>query len=372
VLLALEGARDSGLAVAVYNPVQRGLAEKLEDFRRIFDGRRALIVRDAGRSDESLVEKPAGDIMPEDLDMRTMVFVLSPKALERDIGGKKIWVEARGYESETAPHRSKILGQFLILGGTTEGREAAASLTGNGFSVTVSVTREAGVFAVPKGANILVGKRTAQDWAKLLSDRETRADLLGVVDATHPFASEATREIAAACGETGVPLCRFVRATEAPEGAVITAGLEHAVDQAIKLTSGSDVIFLALGTNDLDIIMPRMRKSGRGVLARMLPTVSSMRQAERSGLSPREIVAVWGAGDADFNAALCRERNVSCIVSRESGAYGSVAEKAEAARRLGIPLVLIARPAEPEGVERADDFDGLLEWCRELAAQERE
>jgi cobalt-precorrin 5A hydrolase/precorrin-3B C17-methyltransferase len=372
VLLALEGARDSGLAVAVYNPVQKGLAEKLEDFRRIFDGRRALVVRDAGRSDESMVEKPVGDIMPEDLDMRTIIFVLSPKTREREIGGRKIWVEARGYESETAPHRAKILGQFLVLGGTTEGREVAARLIDDGFSVTVSVTREAGVFSVPKGANVLMGGRTAQDWAKLLSDQEAVAGLLGVVDATHPFASEASREIAAACDGTGVPLCRFVRAGEAPEGAIMVADLGRAVDQAIKLTSESDVIFLALGTNDLDIVMPRIRKSGRGVLARMLPTVHSIRQAERSGLSPREIVAVWGAGDADFNAALCREKNVSCIVSRESGAHGSVAEKAEAARRLGIPLVLIARPAEPEGIESVDDFDRLLEWCRELDAQERE
>ena len=111
-----------------------------------------------------------------------------------------------------------------------------------------------------------------------------------------------------------------------------------------------------------------MRKSGRNVLVRMLPTVQSIKQAERAGLSPREIVATWGAGDADFNAALCRERNVKCMVSRESGSHGRIAEKAEAARKLGIPLVLIARPAEPEGVTKVDDFGKLLELCGGLTA----
>jgi precorrin-6x reductase len=371
VVLSMEGARDSGLAVAIYNPVQKGLEGKLGEVRKIFDGRRALIVRDAGRPDENLREKPVADIAPGDLDMRTIIFVLSPQAKARNIGGRKVWIEARGYDSETASSQgSRILGQFLVLGGTTEGREVASSLIERGFSVTVSVTREAGAFAVPKGANVLTGGKDAGEWAKLLGDGDITSDLCGVVDATHPFASEASREIASACEGLGIPLCRFVRPEEIPEGAVMASDLDHAIGRAIKSTSGDDVIFLTLGTDDLEIVMPRIRKSGRGVLARMLPTVQSLRQAERAGLSPLEIVATWGAGDADFNAALCKDRKVRCVVSRESGAHGRVAEKAEACRRLEIPLVLIARPVEPDGVVKVDDFDELLGWCCELAEQE--
>jgi precorrin-6x reductase len=266
----------------------------------------------------------------------------------------------------------RVLGQFLVLGGTTEGREVASCLLEHGFSVTVSVTREAGAFSVPKGANLLMGGRDAAKWVKILTDQNVREELRGVIDATHPFANEASREIASACEGTDVPLRRFVRAEEVPEGAIMASDLGHAIDRAIKITSGDDVLFLTLGTNDLGLVMPRIRKSGRSVLVRMLPTVQSIKQAERAGLSPREIVAIWGAGDADFNAALCGERNVRCIVSRESGSHGRVAEKAEASRRLEIPLVLIARPAEPEGVTRLGDFDELLDWCNELAASERD
>ena len=366
---SLEGARESGMAVAVYNPVSRGLSEKLGELRGIFAGRRALLVRDAGRPGESMREISIEELSDDSVDMRTVIFILSPNAREKYIGSRKLWIEARGYESEMAD--AKIprggLGQFLVLGGTTEGREAVSYLMENGYSVSVSVTREEGASVVPNGAEVLLGKRDSSAWVRLLSDPVCAAGLLGVVDATHPFAGDASFEIASACARTDVPLCRFARKTELPEGAVTVADMERAVLKAIEITSGDDVVFLAIGTNDLGFVIPRLRECGRGVLVRMLPTAESMRQAERVRLSPREIVAMWGAGNAGFNEALCGDKNVRCIVSRESGPQGGVADKAEAARRLGIPLILVSRPREPEGVTRVNDLQELLSWCGKFA-----
>ena len=366
VVHAMEGAQESGLSVAIYNPVQKGLGEKLEEVRQIFDGRRAVIVRDAGRAEESMIEKPVKDILVKDLDMRTVIFILSPKARERFIGGKKMWIEARGYGSETEDSEGpERLGQFLVLGGTTEGNEIASCLLEQGFTVTVSVALDTGALSIPKGANVMIGARDSSDWASVLGDRNVNAELLGVIDATHPFAVAASREIASACKDTDTPLCRFVRAGAVPQGAIVATDVAQAIDRAIKQTTGSDVIFLALGTNDLGKVMPKLRKSGRGVLARVLPTAKSLKQAKRHGLTPMEIVAVWGAGGAEFNAALCRDRKVKCIVSRDSGEQGHIAEKAAAAKELGISLILIARPAELEGVTRVHEPDKLLEWCKE-------
>ncbi|MDR1508665.1 MAG: precorrin-6A reductase [Synergistaceae bacterium] len=364
---SLEGARESGMAVAVYNPVSRGLSEKLGELRGIFAGRRALLVRDAGRPGESMREIQIEELSDDSVDMRTVIFILSPRAREKYLGPRKLWIEARGYESEITDVEIPRggLGQFLVLGGTTEGREAASYLMKNGYSVRVSVTREAGASVVPRGAEVLLGERDSPAWVRLLGDSACAAGLLGVVDATHPFASGASREIASACSETGVPLCRFVRKAEIPEEAITVPNMERAVLKAIEVTSGDDLVFLAIGTNDLGFVVPRLRETGRGVLVRMLPTVESMRQAERVRLSPREILAMWGAGNADFNEALCRDKNARCIVSRESGPQGGVDDKAEAARRLRIPLVLVIRPEEPDGVTRVKDIDELLGWCEE-------
>ncbi|MDR1133549.1 MAG: precorrin-6A reductase [Synergistaceae bacterium] len=370
VLRALEGAYESGLAVAIYNPVAKGASEKLEEVRRIFASRRAVVVRDAGRQGETLAEMPVAGLTPEKVDMRSIIFILSPNAAERNLGDRKIWLEARGYKSEKAAlKKPRILGQFLVLGGASEGREAASALLERGFSVTVSVTRDAGVATVPKGANAIVGARDWRDWSEMLDDPVSRDGLLGVVDATHPFAEEASREISSACEAVGVPLCRYLRREELPEDAVTAADLSEAVTRAIELTPKGGVIFLAIGTNDLNTVMPRIRESGRDVLVRVLPTAESMRLAERAGLLPKEIIASWGAGNADFNEALCRDRNVLVIVSRDSGAQGGVGDKAEAARRLGIPLVLVSRPEEIAGIARVDDAEGLLRWCGGLPAK---
>jgi precorrin-6x reductase len=95
----------------------------------------------------------------------------------------------------------------------------------------------------------------------------------------------------------------------------------------------------------------------------MLPTAESMTRAGRAGLRPEEIIAVWGAGGADFNEALCADRGVRCVISKASGETGGVESKSEAARRLDIPLILISRPKEPEGAERITGPEKLLEWC---------
>jgi len=371
VLSALEGAQRSGLTVALYNPVKRGLAEKLEAVRRVFAHRKAVLVRDAGRPDESVREAMAEDLTEDMIDMRTLILFPSSKTREitrRGGGGGKVWLEMRGYNAETgAPGASGAesapaeLGQFLLLGGTGEGRAAARALLDAGYSVTVSVARETGLLTVPEGCAALVGGRDAGEWGKLFASAGVKP--LGVVDASHPFAANATRELSEACREAGVPLARFVRPDETPEGAATADGPEEAAAAAIELTQPGDVIFLALGVRLLERLLPPLRAAGRGVAARMLPTEESMRLAAEAGLDPRETIAVWGAGDADFNEAVFRARKARAVITKASGREGGEGAKAEAASRLGIPLIVIARPADPDGIAAARNTEELLAWC---------
>ena len=144
VVQAMKGARDSGLTVALYNPVRRDLSRKLEEVRRIFAGRRVLAARDAGRAGGTIREIPISELDEDAVDMRTLLLVLSPKANELFApDGRKIWLEARGYESEVSTSLSPVsLGDFLVLGGTSEGRFVAEKLISAGYRVTLSVARD--------------------------------------------------------------------------------------------------------------------------------------------------------------------------------------------------------------------------------------
>ncbi len=97
VVRALEGAASGGLAVALYNPVRRGLEEKLAEVRRIFAERGfVFLVRNAGRGDESARCLPLGGLRCEDVDMTTLLFLPPLGAFHE--GGRLI--DSRGYRSE--------------------------------------------------------------------------------------------------------------------------------------------------------------------------------------------------------------------------------------------------------------------------------
>jgi cobalt-precorrin 5A hydrolase/precorrin-3B C17-methyltransferase len=367
VVQAMEGAEASNLTVAVYNPVSRNLAEKLTAVRAIFSRRRLILARDAGRPEELIAELPVEKLDENSVDMRTLLLFLSPAARDFSAGSgqKKLWIETRGYKAEQIAGRAGKLSQFLVLGGTSEGRLTASHLLSAGYSVTVSVTGETGLATVPDGAEAMTGSKNEADWIDLFEDIDASSELLGVVDATHPFASEATAEIKNACVRTGVPLCRFFRRESIPENAILADNPQNAAVTAIKLTNKGDTIFLSTGVNMLPKILPPLREAERGVLARILPAAESFAKAKRAGLAPKETVAIWGAGGADLNAALCAEHGVKCIVSKASGDVGGINAKAEAAVRLSVPFVLISRPEEPASLLRVTSIEELLNWCGE-------
>jgi cobalt-precorrin 5A hydrolase/precorrin-3B C17-methyltransferase len=102
VVRALKGAATGGLAVALYNPVRRGLAEKLAEVRRLFADRQIVfLVKNAGRKDESLRSLPLPELTENDVDMSTLLF-LPP--LGARLGGTQL-LDSRGYEAERRSHQ---------------------------------------------------------------------------------------------------------------------------------------------------------------------------------------------------------------------------------------------------------------------------
>ena len=84
---------------------------------------------------------------------------------------------------------------MLIFGGTTEGRRLARALSAMGHQVWVSVATPLGAeeLAGLEDVSVLVGRRSGGEMDALLSRGFHRC-----VDATHPYAVQATREIGAA------------------------------------------------------------------------------------------------------------------------------------------------------------------------------
>jgi len=115
---------------------------------------------------------------------------------------------------------------------------------------------------------------------------------------------------------------------------------------------------LTTGSKTLDIFTKRLLEvPDTRLIARMLPRVDNMEKCERLGLPQKNIVAIQGPFTKEFDKALYRQYGVTVMVTKESGRVGSVDEKVEAAKELGIDIILIGRPVIDYGTVYSEFSD---------------
>ncbi|MBR1496939.1 MAG: precorrin-6A reductase, partial [Oscillospiraceae bacterium] len=234
--------------------------------------------------------------------------------------------------------------KFCIFAGTTEGRELAEFLLSQGAAVTACVATEYGQALLPpaEGLSVRAGRMDRRDMAALLSGE--RFDL--VLDATHPYAAEATENIAAACAGTGTEYVRVLREDSRPEGGALYFPDIPALVEYLNLRPGN--ILLTTGSKELGAFAAMADFTAR-VWARVLPTEGSIAACRASGLAPSHILGMQGPFSSELNAALLRSVGAAFLVTKDGGGAGGFAEKAEAARETGAALLVLGRPPQREG-----------------------
>ena len=185
-----------------------------------------------------------------------------------------------------------------------------------------------------------------------------QAGVTHVVDATHPFAARMSRNAVAACRATGTPLCRLSRPpwTERPGDRWMRvpdiAGAVAALDRPRTR------VMLAVGRMHLDAFAPNPQHA---YLIRLVDP-----PAAPLALPEVEVIVDRGPFDAEADRALMVRHGTALVVSKNSGGAGAYA-KIAAARALGLPVVMIDRPALPPATE-ATDPEGVLAWLSHASA----
>lgn len=242
--------------------------------------------------------------------------------------------------------------KILIFSGTSDGRQLSYGLSAAGHAVTVSVASETGkAFEEQDHPEIdtVYGRKTANEMAALMETFDV------VIDATHPYAVEASREIRSAAETAGKEVLRLKRpASVAPPGTVRVKSAEEAAEYLEK-TGGN--ILLTTGAKELIAFSPLDRER---VYARILPALPSIEAAERAGIDSRHIIAMTGPFSRAFNEFLIRSWQIAYLVTKDGGAEGGFYEKAAACENCEIPMVLIVRPEEEGGLL----YEELLEELR--------
>ena len=226
--------------------------------------------------------------------------------------------------------------RLLIFGGTTEGRELAEYCVKNGISADVSVATEYGASLLPAGIKVLCGKLDAEQMKMLIGN-----GYLAVVDATHPYAVEATRNICRACSETETGYLRLIRRSSVSCGKTV-----QNMDELITILNESDDIILStLGSKSL-IALSGVRDFGKRIWLRLLPNSEILSQCCKIGYDPAKIIQEKGPFTTGQNIKHLKQSGAKILLTKESGETGGYPEKAEAANICGAELITLARPAE--------------------------
>lgn len=238
-----------------------------------------------------------------------------------------------------------------MFGGTTEGRTLSAKLAQLGAEVVVSVATPLGQEEQGRhsGVTVRCGRLEPEQMAELLRGAQL------CVDATHPYAVEATRNIRAAAEQAGVEYMRLLRApSELPRGTKVFAS---AAEAAQALTGTEDNILLTTGAKEINkfALLPPER-----LYPRVLPTHEGLAACEAAGIPHRNIIAMQGPFTRALNEALLAQFDIRWLVTKDGGAAGGFEAKAEAAASCGVQLIVLRRPPENGSTE-----DEILRFCKE-------
>lgn len=285
----------------------------------------------------------------------------------------------------------------LLFGGTTEGRELAARLAGRGQRTILCVATDYGreVLEPELLANfcldVRIGRMDAEEMRRLILEEEPGL----VVDATHPYADQVTRNVREACEKTGREYLRCLRPTSGEEcfrelrplsdreclGKLHTpSGPEYggggmvrvpSVQAAVEwLASREGNILVTTGSKEL-AAFSQLPDFATRVYARVLPTLPSLSACLDQGLSGRHIIAMQGPFSRETNRSQLAEFNCRFLVTKDTGDNGGFREKVRAAGEAGAVALVIDRPETERGLSDAQGLsaDQVMEryeqWRRQ-------
>ncbi len=229
--------------------------------------------------------------------------------------------------------------RVLILGGTTEASALARLLAGDRrFFPILSL---AGRTSMPKAQPIATriggfgGQAGLVQWLR-------EEDIAAVVDATHPYAVQISRNAVAACATLRMPLGSVVRERWQRMGQDRWSTVGDVTAAVVALGMAPARVFLSLGRLELAAFAEAPQHT---YLARLI---------ERPGdiALPPKIDFVFARGPFGLEAErlLLSGNGIDILVSKNSGGQATYA-KIAAARELGLKVVMIDRPHKPCGEE---------------------
>lgn len=242
----------------------------------------------------------------------------------------------------------------VILGGTADARRLADTLVddhGDGLRVITSLAGRTKNPRLPKGEVREGGFGGAGGLTDYL--KEVGADLL--IDATHPYAAQISAHAAEAADAAGTPRLHLDRPAWVEQEGDRWVHVKDIGAAVREISRKSDACLITTGVNGLDAFTPIVTTK---LFVRLIE------KPETLPLRDAEVVIGTPPYKKDDEVALMQILGIDLMVTKNAGGDATYA-KIEAARTLGIEVIMIDRPALPPG-EAVASVDEATERVLEI------
>ncbi|WP_106476987.1 precorrin-6A/cobalt-precorrin-6A reductase [Phytohalomonas tamaricis] len=249
---------------------------------------------------------------------------------------------------------------LLVLGGTRDARRFAEALHDANVELIYSI---AGLMGTPNAAFEIV----SGGFSRLaLAGHDTDTSLAGlcrfiaarrieaIADLTHPFAATISATAVAAAALCTIPCWRFERPVwQAQPGDDWRVVDNH--DELLTTIAPFQRPFFTLGQSALHLLS--RRGSHQHWLIRSAQPLPA--DAPAQGY---DFIQATGPFALAEERQLLRDQAIDVIITKHSGGAATEA-KLIAARELGLPVVMLARPTLPPATAAFSDHDAFVAYC---------
>lgn len=215
----------------------------------------------------------------------------------------------------------------LILG-TSEGRKILSLLNNNTEDIFVSTATEYGGEILKDYKYAYLNTRPLAFDELVNTLREKGVDKL--VDASHPYAIEISKNAMKACEILNIEYIRYERPSCVEkfknERYIIEVKDYDELYDKLKDIEGN--ILNTTGSRNLDKMLA-MKLENR-IIHRVLPSVKVMQECIDKGVNIEDIIAIKGPISYEFNCAFIKEYKAKAMILKDSGTAGGTEEKLKA------------------------------------------
>lgn len=236
-----------------------------------------------------------------------------------------------------------------IVGGTGETSKFIKIIEANSpemiQNLLVSVATSDGKEFLSNDIRIHTGRMDEEEMLEFVKDNEISI----CIDLSHPHARIVSRNAETVCRKANIKYIRYQREAigSLEEDYIESSDIRffEDINQLLAFVSkNGSSYFITTGVNNVRDF--EKIRNGRNFTYRVLPSVTSMKIMRENNVPMNNIIGILGPVDYNLNLAMMQRYKSEYLVMKDSGKESMAMERIDAARKLGMKVIVLKMTEE--------------------------